>query len=68
MNRNGDEQARLTNNPSEDRSPVWTPDGNKIAFQSNRNGYWVEYVMTADGRVELPTDVDKSLRAYICPR
>jgi Tol biopolymer transport system component len=28
----GTETSRLTDNPSEDRSPVWSPDGKQIAF------------------------------------
>ncbi|GEM_PF-4406778 len=30
-------------------SPVWSPDGQKIAFTSNRDGNWEIYVMNYDG-------------------
>ena len=29
--------------------PVWSPDGQKIAFASKREGNWELYVMNADG-------------------
>ena len=29
--------------------PVWSPDGRRIAFQSDRDGSWEIYVMDADG-------------------
>ena len=34
---------------SDDYSPAWSPDGSKIAFQSNRDGNWEIYTMNADG-------------------
>jgi len=37
MNADGSEQKNLTNNPSTDGVPSWSPDGKKIAFSSNRN-------------------------------
>ena len=41
--------VRLTNNSAMDCEPVWSPDGNKIAFWSNRDGGKDIYVMNADG-------------------
>ena len=53
MNADGSNQINLTNNPHADRSPSWSPDGKRIAFQSDRNndrGHNIEiYVMDADG-------------------
>lgn len=34
----GGDATRLTTNPANDTRPVWSPDGNSIAFSSDRNG------------------------------
>jgi TolB protein len=51
MNADGSAQRRLTRDPASDADPVWSPDGQKIAFvngagQLERSGV---YVMNADG-------------------
>jgi Tol biopolymer transport system component len=51
-NADGTGLRRLTNNAVADLSPVWSPDGNKIAFTRDRGistGYSDIYVMNADG-------------------
>jgi TolB protein len=35
--------------PCHDELPAWFPDGNRIAFQSDRTGRWEVWVMNADG-------------------
>jgi Tol biopolymer transport system component/DNA-binding winged helix-turn-helix (wHTH) protein len=40
---------RLTDAPATDKDPVWSPDGSRIAFASNRDGTYELYVMRADG-------------------
>jgi hypothetical protein len=39
----------LTNHPARDWFPVWSPDGTRITFESDRDGNWEIYVMSADG-------------------
>ena len=36
MNADGTGQTRITNNPASDDAPAWSPDGTKIAFETNR--------------------------------
>ena len=52
MDADGGNQQRVTNNRNNDLSPVWSPDGERIAFASDRKGDWQNfeiYVMDADG-------------------
>ncbi len=49
MGPDGANPQRLTQNPSADGLPAWSPDGQSIAFVSNREGAWAIWVMNADG-------------------
>jgi Tol biopolymer transport system component len=58
MNADGSNQVNLTKNDSADRDPIWSPDGSKIAFTSDRNRTSSKdfipiedaiYIMNADG-------------------
>ena len=54
MNRNGNKIDKLTTNTTEDEDPAFSPDGKKIAFESDRD----IYKMNIKGRklVQLTTD------------
>ena len=41
--------TRLTNDPADDAMPCVSPDGQHVAFASNRAGNWDIYAMSSDG-------------------
>ena len=47
----GGEARQLTSNPAYDYSPVWSPDGRKLAFASDRYGNFDIFVISVDGGV-----------------
>ena len=66
----GGTATRLTAHPGEDKRPVFSPDGKKLAFESDRDGgrnlFVADVVSTGEGRVELGvvrrvTFVDRAL-------
>ena len=46
---NGGEARQLTTHAAYDSQPIWSPDGKKIAFTSNREGNLDVYVISAKG-------------------
>ena len=53
----GKNQTRLTDFSANALYPSWSPDGQRIAFASIRDGDWAIYVMDADGKnLTLLTD------------
>ncbi|NIV31251.1 MAG: hypothetical protein GWN58_17675, partial [Anaerolineae bacterium] len=49
VNLDGSGLKRLTNNSANDGLPTWSPDGQSIAFVSNRSGAWAIWVMDRSG-------------------
>lgn len=43
------EAQRLLSDSADGNYPVWSPDGNKIAFFSRRLGHWALFTMNLDG-------------------
>jgi TolB protein len=52
INADGTDLEQLTDNRSQDRRPLWSPDGRSILFTSERDGNYEIYVMGADGTGE----------------
>ena len=49
MGADGSSVVRLTEDPSYNTAPAWSPDGSRIAFASNRDGVFQVHLMNADG-------------------
>ena len=64
MAADGSHPINLTNHPALDGFAVWSPDGTRIAFTSNRDGNTEIYVMNADGK--SPDQPDEPLRLRGC--
>ena len=52
MSRNGGAAKRLTNTPNEETSPVFSPDGKRIAFSRSNGNDWDVFIANADGSNE----------------
>ena len=47
VNSDGTGLKQLTDDPAEDGLPTWSPDGQVIAFVSNRGGPWAVWAVPA---------------------
>ena len=57
----------LTRDPGEDQHPLWTRDGKRIIFSSNRSGVFNLWWQAADGTGE-PEQLTTEQRAGVCHR
>ncbi|MEP6913777.1 MAG: DUF5050 domain-containing protein, partial [bacterium] len=53
VNPDGSGRTQLTTNPGDNYGPAFSPDGNRIAFYSNRDGNSGIYLMNADGSSQI---------------
>ena len=68
MDADGGNQRNLTRHPAFESSPDWSPDGQQIAFSSDRDGKLNIYVMAADGsNVKQLTDLKFASRPKWSP-
>jgi TolB protein len=66
---NGRTITQLTSDPAHDLMPAISPDGQRIAFASNRSGNWDIYVMAATGgqAVQLTSDSSQEVHPSWSP-
>jgi len=56
----GANRTRVTHDPAEDVSPAWSPDGDQIAFVSERHGNTDLFVIEPDGGHERRLTTDRA--------
>lgn len=56
--------VRLTNDPGMDLDGVWSPDGTRIAWETNRDGAFQIWVMNADGSDKHPVTSGPALHGW----
>ena len=66
---NGDNLTRITNSLVNEFQPAFSPDGERIAFTSNRTGNNEVYVMNADGtnQIRLTNNAARDARPAFAP-
>lgn len=61
--------TQITSDPGDDVMPAFHPDGNRIAFASNRGGKWDIYITSTDGGapVQITNDPDPEIHPTFSP-
>jgi len=54
INSDGSGLRRLTSGDADERTPVWSPDGGRIAFTSDRNGIFNIYIYSLEDNTIYP--------------
>ena len=54
MNIDGTGLIQMTTDTADDGLPAWAPNGEGIAFISDRDGQWALWAMSADGKNQRP--------------
>jgi len=59
----------VTSGTTDDVCPTWSPDGSRIAFTSNRDGFFQIYLMNADGsnQVRIGSDFSDACPSWKSP-
>ncbi|UCE20835.1 MAG: PD40 domain-containing protein, partial [Candidatus Aminicenantes bacterium] len=61
----GTKRIQLTNSDKNDRNPLWSPDGSKIAFSSNRSGKsQVHVIALSGGESQQVTFAENGVSSY----
>ena len=60
------QRTQLTSSAN-DRVPRWSPDGKKIAFQSQRSGRWEIWLMDADGKGAQQLTATRTVQGVVNP-
>ena len=66
MDADGTDVVNLSRNTATDQLPVWSPDGTKIAFQSDRDGVGEIFVMNSDGTNQLNVTNNPAADGWPC--
>jgi TolB protein len=61
FNLEDDVLINLTNQPGNDDQPAWSPNGERLTFQSDRDGDLDIYVMQANGTLQTPLTLNTTV-------
>ena len=59
--------SRLTTDPARDNNPLWTLDGERVVFGSDREGPWGLFWVSADGTGDVERLLTDDVGLYLSP-